>query len=97
MAIGHTTDANIGRSIRTRWRSNITTMIQMTTMTTRKGGRGGGGCGGGGRRGGGGGKDLGNDEERTNSEMISVLKTIAWPKGTAGGRRNFEPVARLAT
>ncbi len=71
--------------------------IWTTTMTTRKGGRGGEGGGGGGRRGGGGGKDVGNDKERTISEMISVLKTIAWPKGTAGGRRNFEPVARPTT
>ncbi len=71
--------------------------IWTTMMTTRKGGRGGEGGGGGGRRGGGGGKDVGNDKERTISEMISVLKTIAWPKGTVGGRRNFEPVARPTT
>jgi hypothetical protein len=96
-AIAHTTDANIGRSIRKRLRSNITTTIRTTTMTTRKGGRGGEGGGGGGRRGGGGGKDVGDDEERTISEMISVLKKIAWPKGPAGGRRKFEPVSRPAT
>ncbi len=71
--------------------------IRTTAMTMRKGGRGGEGGGGGGRRGGGGGKDVGEDEEQTISEMISVLKTIAWPKGTAGGRWNFEPVARPAT
>jgi hypothetical protein len=78
-------------------RLNITATIWPTTMTTRKRGRGGEGGGGGCGRGGGGGKENGNDEEQTIPEMISILKTIAWPKGTAGGCRNFKPVARLAT
>ncbi len=73
------------------------TTIRTTKMKTRKGGRGGEGSGGDGRRGGGGGKDVDNDKERTISEMILVLETTAWPKGTVGGRRNFEPVTRPAT
>jgi hypothetical protein len=97
MAIAHNTDANIGKSIRTRLRSNIMTTIQTMTMTTRKGGRGGEGGDGGGRREGGGGKDVSKEEEHTITEMISVLETIAWPKGMAGGRQNFEPVARPET